>query len=645
MVHRQRRHLQLDSQLIRPLWVAAALFGFVGLFFLVSNYLPSGSGDLRADILGLSPNLTPNIATGEPKPKPVVQVFKDVRSNDPFGFAIQFLNKNKILNGYKDNTFKPGNFVNRAEFVKIMVQAVGYIPAKPLKPCFGDVPVDAWYAPYVCFVKDQGWVKGYSDGNFRPSQTISKAEALKILGDAQEWNFALTGQNRFDGLNPYLWYTPYVRYADSRNFLPDTETALTFKPGDPLTRGYLSESIYRALTVRQLDEDKYSKLLDDKIFEQQLVMPPLTPLEPFDEIISLPGGIQNIQSRAPDSVLVASNAPLLVADNKCDTKELLKKALQMLKESCYEDGLISEDIKNLDLNNLGDGTQVKNSPFMGGNNKDYTKWDLGSSIELRLGQNSSVRKKGITMTPSTRDGKAILEINMSQVGCDPEYLKVVLFHELIHEQQIRRTGYGYWNADGTMTQPASQNEQHDGNHLSPRALVDSCMEFEAHMLTARCIQIEQRIPAYDQYKRTMDKLLEASKDHAKEYLLKGEGGKAACLPYLKRMRGNLSANGQSVAGNAEWTVENRQIWDNYLSKWWDRIQELFDLFYEKFFIIPRATTTRQNDSDNRFRVFLRSEFNITDPNTIKGIIDEGTGHSTTGTFHPLAPREYYESGQ
>jgi len=47
--------------------------------------------------------------------------------------------------------------------------------------CFSDVPAGEWYTKYVCYAENQGWVQGYSDGTFKPAQYINFVEALKIV--------------------------------------------------------------------------------------------------------------------------------------------------------------------------------------------------------------------------------------------------------------------------------------------------------------------------------------------------------------------------------------------------------------------------------------------------------------------------------
>jgi len=46
---------------------------------------------------------------------------------------------------------------------------------------FSDVPGDAWFAPYVCVAKIEGLIEGYPDNTFRPGDGINVAEASKII--------------------------------------------------------------------------------------------------------------------------------------------------------------------------------------------------------------------------------------------------------------------------------------------------------------------------------------------------------------------------------------------------------------------------------------------------------------------------------
>lgn len=101
--------------------------------------------------------------------------------SDSSSEAVTALSEEGILGGYSDGTFRPDAKINRAEFMKVAVAASGNSAAG--SDCFSDVG-DEWFAKYVCYAKTVGWVKGYSDSTFKPTQEITLIEALKILASA-----------------------------------------------------------------------------------------------------------------------------------------------------------------------------------------------------------------------------------------------------------------------------------------------------------------------------------------------------------------------------------------------------------------------------------------------------------------------------
>ncbi len=94
--------------------------------------------------------------------------------------AVDYLRTAGVISGYPDGTFRPRDTINRAEFIKIVFAGKGG-NAPSTTNCFTDVPADAWYAPYVCAAKNRKVVNGYRDGSFRPEEPVNTAEALKML--------------------------------------------------------------------------------------------------------------------------------------------------------------------------------------------------------------------------------------------------------------------------------------------------------------------------------------------------------------------------------------------------------------------------------------------------------------------------------
>jgi hypothetical protein len=120
-----------------------------------------------------------------------------------------------ILTGYPDGTFKPDNPITRAEFATVAVRAMGLektadllanVPSK-----FSDVKVTDWFNKYVNVATNQGILKGYPDGTFKPNNNITQAEALTIV-------LRLLG---YDDNLPGNWPYNYVTQADRLGLLSD----------------------------------------------------------------------------------------------------------------------------------------------------------------------------------------------------------------------------------------------------------------------------------------------------------------------------------------------------------------------------------------------------------------------------------------
>lgn len=174
-------------------------------------------------------------------------IFTDVDAGDSNSVAISYLKDNGIVGGYSDGSFKPTNPLNRAELLKILVEGKGYTPdAAFYKSCFPDVNTE-WFARYVCYAKENGWIEGYPDNTFKPANNVNKAEAIKML-------LEVFGQATDEpSTAPYMdvalgqWFTKYIDTARSLGLLE--ESGDYYYPSYNITRGGISENIYRVLTL------------------------------------------------------------------------------------------------------------------------------------------------------------------------------------------------------------------------------------------------------------------------------------------------------------------------------------------------------------------------------------------------------------
>ncbi|NOS67193.1 MAG: hypothetical protein HOO67_02405 [Candidatus Peribacteraceae bacterium] len=170
--------------------------------------------------------------------------FTDVKASTQYQTAINALQAKGVLQGYANGTFKPGSFINRAEFVKVIASAAFdqhvMDDCKDEKTPLKDVPANAWFAPYVCVMRGTNAVSGYPDGTFRPDNDINFAEAAKILASTYSSTFREEGEE---------WYTGTVRLLESAKAIP----ASVAKLDSFLTRGEMAEMMWR-LTERKTDQ-------------------------------------------------------------------------------------------------------------------------------------------------------------------------------------------------------------------------------------------------------------------------------------------------------------------------------------------------------------------------------------------------------
>jgi len=184
--------------------------------------------------------------------------FTDFKAGHPNFTAVAFLKDRGVINGYPDGSFKPDVGINRAELTKMVVALMGGSPdAATNKECFKDVH-EEWFAPYVCYAKAQGWIDGYADGNFKPSQSVNRVEAMKIVLNAMIKKNVLPQLSTVQqGVKMPLdtdegeWYGSFVHFAialdllDLHHVIIDSSGAYNYMPGEWMTRKEVAEMIFR----------------------------------------------------------------------------------------------------------------------------------------------------------------------------------------------------------------------------------------------------------------------------------------------------------------------------------------------------------------------------------------------------------------
>jgi hypothetical protein len=195
--------------------------------------------------------------------------FDDVNPKGAFFNAVEWMEVNGVINGYEDGTFRPYQGVNRVEFLKMLYSSVGVIPYADVELPFTDLEEAAWYLPYLKQAYADGVVRGYPNKTFKPGEFVNLAEAVKIT-DTFFLNIETELENLDETVShcqPKLsrrlarnkavtmkfvnnldWYSKYFEVADKHCLLTDAlKIDGYFMPYKPVGRGAVANLLYTAL--------------------------------------------------------------------------------------------------------------------------------------------------------------------------------------------------------------------------------------------------------------------------------------------------------------------------------------------------------------------------------------------------------------
>lgn len=104
--------------------------------------------------------------------------FSDLKPGKYYTDAVNALKSIGIIDGYPNGTFRPNGSITRAEVVKMVAL---FAEAQVSTATFTDVPENKWYYSYVMTASANGWIRGYTNGTFRPNNNITRAEFVTMM--------------------------------------------------------------------------------------------------------------------------------------------------------------------------------------------------------------------------------------------------------------------------------------------------------------------------------------------------------------------------------------------------------------------------------------------------------------------------------
>ncbi|NLO38261.1 MAG: hypothetical protein GX115_02130 [Ruminiclostridium sp.] len=139
-----------------------------------------------------------------------VNPFSDVKENDWYFSAVQYVVENGLMNGTDNKTFSPVLATSRGMIATILYRHSG--SAETAQSTFTDVKPGAYYAHAAAWAQKKGIIAGYGNGMFGPDDSITREQMATML-----WRYAgspvAADSKGFDAFNDAIEISAYAKNA------------------------------------------------------------------------------------------------------------------------------------------------------------------------------------------------------------------------------------------------------------------------------------------------------------------------------------------------------------------------------------------------------------------------------------------------
>ena len=137
--------------------------------------------------------------------------FTDVSKENTLYREILDLYNQGAIDGFTDGTFRPQETVTRGQAAK-MISGILKLDTKSVQnPSFTDVKEDKWYYETVAALVQKQVVGGFKDGTFRPDQSLTGSEAAKMISEAFALKYDAEAEVPFKDIAKEKWHFTYVQ--------------------------------------------------------------------------------------------------------------------------------------------------------------------------------------------------------------------------------------------------------------------------------------------------------------------------------------------------------------------------------------------------------------------------------------------------
>lgn len=149
-----------------------------------------------------------------------------------------------VVSGVENARFEPNRPITRSEWAALLNRAFQIQPGQAVS--FTDVKKDDWFAPTVTDAVYAGYMKGFEDGSFRPTQVLSREEAAVTVNQLLQIPSSDTNKTFKDSASLHNWSQKAVNAVVAAGIIEGYQNG-TFQPQKSLTRAEAVTILDRAV--------------------------------------------------------------------------------------------------------------------------------------------------------------------------------------------------------------------------------------------------------------------------------------------------------------------------------------------------------------------------------------------------------------
>ncbi|WP_042352116.1 C40 family peptidase [Bacillus massiliigorillae] len=179
----------------------------------------------------------------------IYREYTDVKKQHFAYRAVGVLSSKGIISGYGDSTFRPDISITRGQAAAIVNRVLKNTPPANLNS-FKDVSEGYTFAKDIAAIKKMNIINGFSDGTFRPNETMTRGQMAFIIERTFQLNkldidFKFTYSDPIPNYSLYNTINKMYAIDLTGGFRTDT-----YRPDDNTTRADFSAALYSGLNVK-----------------------------------------------------------------------------------------------------------------------------------------------------------------------------------------------------------------------------------------------------------------------------------------------------------------------------------------------------------------------------------------------------------